>query len=135
MLDCSDHGGAGEARSGTTVTPLASPRAQTFVSSLGYDPEPQVVGLVNRNQEQVRFVVESDRPWLFAYPSEGTLASGEGAQIAVSVSSAGMPAETYHGQLLIRQIPADKEGGDVAEAVHVTFVRVPSGQGALDETR
>jgi hypothetical protein len=135
VLDYSDPSSASETRSGTSVAALASPRAQTFVSSLGYDPEPQVVGLVNRSREQVRFVVESDRPWLFAYPSEGTLASGEGAQIAVSVSSAGMPPETYHGQLVIRQIPADEEGGDVAEAVHVTFVRVPSGQGSLDETR
>ena len=135
VLDRADHGGASKARSGTTVAALASPRAQTFVSSLGYDPEPQVVGLVNRSQEQVRFVVESDRPWLFAYPSEGTLASGEGAQIAVSVSSAGMPPETYHGQLVIRQIPADIAGGDVAEAVHVTFVRVPGGQGSHGDTR
>lgn len=132
VLDSMDHGGAG---SGTTVTALASPRAQTFVSSLGYDPEPQVVGLVNRSQEQVRFVVEADRPWLLAYPSEGTLASGEGARIAVSVSSAGMPPETYQGQLVIRQISAGIAGGDVAEAVHVTFVRVPSGQGSIDETR
>ena len=135
VLDYLDHGGASEARSGTTAAALASPRAQTFVSSLGHDPEQQVVGLVNRSQEQVRFVVESDRPWLFAYPSEGMLASGEGAQIAVSVSSAGMPPETYHGQLVIRQISADIAGGDVAEVVHVTFVRVPSGQGSLDETR
>lgn len=135
VLDRADHGGASKARSGTTVAALASPRAQTFVSSLGYDPEPQVVGLVNRSQEQVRFVVESDRPWLFAYPSEGTLASGEGAQIAVSVSSAGMPPETYHGQLVIRQIPADIAAGDVAEAVHVTFVRVPGGQGSRGDTR
>ena len=135
VLDYSDSGGASETRSGTTVAALASPRAQTFVSSLGYDPEPQVVGLVNRSQQQVRFVVESDRPWLFAYPSEGTLARGEGAQIAVSVSSAGMPPETYHGQLVIRQIPDDIAGGDVAEAVHVTFVRVPIGEGSLDETR
>ncbi len=133
--DYSDHSGAGEARSGTTVAASASPRAQTFVSSLGYDPEPQLVRLVNRSQQQTRFVVESDRPWLYAYPSEGTLASGEGARIAVSVSSAGMPPETYHGQLVIRQIPDDVAGGDVAEAVHVTFVRVPSGQGSLDETR
>ena len=117
------------------MTALASPRAQTFVSSLGYDPEPQVVELVNRSQKQVRFVVESDRPWLLAYPSEGTLASGEGARIAVSVSSAGMPPETYQGQLVIRQNSADTAGRDVAEAVHVTFVRVPSGQGSLDETR
>ena len=94
-----------------------------------------MVGLVNHSQRQMRFVVESDRPWLFAYPSEGTLASGEGAQIAVSVSSAGMPPETYHGQLVIRQIPADIAGGDVAEAVHGTFVRVPNGQGSLDDTR
>lgn len=135
VLDYSDLGGARGAGSGTTVTALASPRAQTFVSSLGYDPEPQLVRLVNRSQEQVRFVVESDRPWLFAYPSEGTLASGEGAQIAVSVSSAGMPPETYHGQLVVRQIPADMAGGDVAEAVRVTFVRVPTGRGSLDETR
>ncbi len=132
VLDSLDHGGAG---SGTTVTALASPRAQTFVSSLGYDPEPQLVRLVNRSQEQVRFVVEADRPWLLAYPSEGTLASGEGARIAVSVSSAGMPPETYQGQLVIRQISADTAGREVAEAVHVTFVRVPSGQGSLDETR
>ncbi len=132
VLDSLDHGGAG---SGTTVTALASPRAQTFVSSLGYDPEPQLVRLVNRSEKQVRFMVESDRPWLLAYPSEGTLASGEGARIAVSVSSAGMPPETYQGQLVIRQISADTAGRDVAEAVHVTFVRVPSGQGSLDETR
>lgn len=135
VLDHSDSGGASDARSGTTVAALASPRAQTFVSSLGYDPEPQVVGLVNRSQEQVRFLVESDRPWLFAYPSEGTLASGEGAQIAVSVSSAGMPPETYHGQLVIRQISADIAGDGVAEAVHVTFVRVPSVQTSLGDTR
>lgn len=137
VLDFPDSGGAGEATSwrSTTMTALASPRAQTFVSSLGHDPEPQVVRLVNRSQRQTRFVVKSDRPWLFAYPSEGTLASGETARVAVSVSSAGMPPETYNGQLAIRQIPADSAGAGVAEAVHVTFVAVPSGGGSLDETR
>jgi len=137
VLGYSDHGGASAAGSGTsvTVTALASPRAQTFVSSLGYDPEPQVVRLVNRSQEQTRFVVESDRPWLFAYPSHGTLASGESAQIAVGVSSAGIPPETYHGQLVIQQIPADRGETGAAETVHVTFVRVPNGQGSLDKTQ
>lgn len=137
VLDYSDYGGASEAASGTSaiMTALASPRAQTFVSSLGHDPEPQVVGLVNHSQQRARFVVESDRPWLFAYPSEGTLASGESAQIAVSVSSAGIPPETYRGQLVIRQIPADVAGVGVAGAVHVTFVSVPSGPGPLGETR
>lgn len=137
VLGYSDRGGAGEAGSGTSmaVTALASPRAQTFVSSLGYDPEPQVVRLVNHSQEQTRFVVESDRPWLFAHPSEGTLARGESAQIVVSVSSAGIPPETYRGQLVIRQIPADVAGVGVAEAVHVTYVSVPSGRGSLRATR
>jgi len=137
VLDHSDHDGASEAGSGTraTVTALASPRAQTFVSPPGYDPEPQVLGLVNHSQRQTRFVVESDRPWLFAYPSEGTLASGESAQIVVSVSSAGIPPETYRGQLVIRQIPADAAGVGVAEAVHVTFVSVPSGRGSLRATQ
>ena len=137
VLAYSDHGGASEAGSGTraTVTALASPRAQTFVSSLGYDPEPQVVELVNHSQGQTRFVVESDRPWLFAYPSQGTLASGESAQIAVSVSSVGIPPETYHGQLVIQQIPAESGGAGVAGTVNVTFVSVPSGRGSLGETQ
>ena len=134
VLDHSDSAGS-EARSGTSASALASLRAQTFASPPGYDPEPQVLGLVNHSHQQTRFVVESDRPWLFAHPSEGTLASGESAQIVVSVSSAGMPPETYRGQLVIRQIPADVAGVGVAEAVHVTFVSVPSGPGPLGETQ
>ena len=132
-----DYSGAvgSEARSGTSASGLASLRAKTFVSPLGYDPEPQVLGLVNHSQQQTRFVVESDRPWLFAYPSEGTLASEESVQIAVSVSSAGIPPETYRGQLVIRQIPADVAGVGVAETVYVTFVSVPSGRGPLGETQ
>ena len=135
VLDHSGSGGGSEARSGARaiMTASASPRAQTFVSPPAYDPEPQVVELVNHSHERTRFAVESDRPWLFAYPSEGTLASGESAQIVVSVSSAGIPPETYRGQLVIRQIPADVAGVGVAEAVHVTFVSVPSGRGPLGE--
>ena len=134
VLDYSDSVGS-EARPPTSASDFASLRAQTFVSPPGYDPEPQVLGLVNHSQQQARFVVESDRPWLFAYPSEGTLASGDSAQIVVSVSSAGIPPETYRGQLVIRQIPADVAGVGVAEAVHVTFVSVPSGRGPLAETQ
>ena len=134
VLDSPDFSGS-EARSGTSPSDFASLRAQTFVSPPGYDPEPQVLGLVNHSLQQMRFVVESDRPWLFAYPSEGTLASGESAQILVKVSSAGIAPETYHGQLVIRQIPADIAAVGVAEAVHVTFVSVPSDRGSLGETR
>lgn len=134
VLDYSDSVGS-EIRSGTIASDLASLRAKTFVSPPGYDPEPQVLGLANHSQQQTRFVVESDRPWLFAYPSEGTLASGESAQIVVSVSSAGIPPETYRGQLVIRQIPADAAEGGAAEAVHVTFVSVPSGPEPLGATR
>ena len=137
VLDYFDHVGASDTGSGkgATATSLASPRAQTFVSPLGYDPEPQLVWLVNHSQEPTRFVVESDRPWLHAYPSQGTLASGAGAQIAVSVSSAGMPPETYRGRLVVQQTPAASAGADVAETVHVTFVSVPSGRGPLGETQ
>lgn len=134
VLDYSGSVGSG-VRSGTITSDLASLRAQTFVSPPGYDPEPQVLGLVNHSQQQTRFVVESDSPWLFAYPSEGTLASGESAQIVVSVSSAGIPPETYRGQLVIRQIPADVAGGGVAETVPVTFVSVPSGRRPLGVTQ
>ena len=94
-----------------------------------------MVGLVNHNQSQLRFVIASDRQWLFAYPSEGTLASGEGAQIAVSVSSAGMPPETNHGQFVIRRTPADSAGAGIAETVRVTFGGVPDSGGPLGETR
>lgn len=134
VLDYSGSVGSG-VRSETIASDVASLRAKTFVSPLGYDPEPQVLGLVNHSQQQMRFVVESDRPWLFAYPSEGTLARGESTQIAVSVSSAGIPPETYRGQLVIRQIPADVVGVGVAETVHVTFVSVPSGRGPVGETQ
>lgn len=137
VLDYSDHVGASDTGSGrgAPATPLARPRAQTFVAPLGYDPEPQVVWLANHSQGPTRFVVESDRPWLRAYPSQGTLASGAGAQITVSVSSAGMPPETYRGRLVVQQTPADSAGDDVAETVHVTFVSVPGGPGPLGETQ
>ena len=135
--DHSNHGGASGAGAGTSaiMAALASPRAQTFVSPPGHDPEPQRVWLVNHSQQQMRFVVESDRAWLFAYPSEGTLAGGERAEIAASVSSAGMPPETYRGRLVVQQTPADSAEAGVAQTVHVTFVSVPSGRGPLGDTQ
>ena len=120
---------------GAILATWVSPRAQTFVSPLGYDPAPQVVGLVNDGPREMRFVVESDEPWLAVYPREGTLARGERAQIKVSVLSAGMAPETYRGQLVIRQTPADTSDEGLADTVDVTFVAVPDGGAALDETR
>ncbi len=120
---------------GPSVPAWARPRAQTFVSSLAYDPEPQVVELVNHAAGPTRFVAESDRPWLSIYPREGTLASGERAQITVSVSAAGMAPETYRGRLVIRQTPAGSSANGLAETVDVTLVAVPSSDGPLVETR
>ena len=113
----------------------ARPRAQTFVSSLGYDPDPQVVRLVNHAAGPIRFEVESDRRWLSVYPREGTLMQGERAQIAVSVSAAGMVPETYRGRLVIRQTPVGIPADGLAETVDVTLVAVPSDGGPLVETR
>jgi hypothetical protein len=129
--------GAADAGRGASPSapPWTRPRAQTFVSSAAYDPVPQVVELVNHGAGPTRFVVESDRPWLSIYPREGTLASGERAQIAVSVSAAGMVPETYRGRLVIRQIPAGILADSLAETVAVTLVAVPSGDGPLVETR
>ena len=120
---------------GPSVPAWARPRAQTFVSSLGYDPEPQVVELVNHGAGPTRFVVEPDGPWLSIYPRVGTLESGESAQIAVSVSAAGMAPETYRGRLVIRQTPAGIPAGGLVETVDVTLVAVPSSDGLLVETR
>ena len=120
---------------GTILATWVSPRAQTFVSPPGHDPVPQVVGLVNDGTRPMRFVVESDRPWLSVYPREGTLAGGERAQIRVSVSSAGMAPETYGAQLVIRQIPADMSGVSRADTVEVVYVAVPYDAAALGETR
>ena len=53
-----------------------------FASPLGYDPELQVVELVNCSQDETRFVVESDRTCMFACPSQGAPSSGEEAQTA-----------------------------------------------------
>lgn len=58
--------------------------------------------------------VESGQPWLIPYPSNGMLADGRIAQIAVSVSSA---------------------GAGVTETVQVTFVAVPSNARPLGQTR
>ena len=129
-------GSSGTGRGGGAIlASWVSPRAQTFVSPLGYDPAPQVVGLVNDGPQEMRFVVESDKPWLAIYPREGTLARGERAQIKVSVLSAGMAPETYRGQLVIRQIPVDTPDEGVAGTVDVTFVAVPDAGAALGETR
>ena len=113
----------------------ARPRAQTFVSSAAYDPVPQVVELVNQGAGPTRFVVESDRPWLSIYPREGTLASGERAQIGVSIAAAGMAPETYRGRLVIRQMPAGMPTDGLTETVDVTLVAVPSGDAPLVQTR
>ncbi len=116
----------------------ASPRAQTFVASLGLDPAAQALEIVNYGGQTERFVVESNRRWLSVYPSDVTLAGGERAQLTVRVSSAGLPPETYRGALLVR--PMGGEPGAVApcnlaEAVAVTLVAVPHGNGGLGASR
>lgn len=136
VLDYSDYGGAREAASGTcaTMTSLASPSAQAFMSPLGNDPESQALGLVNHGQQRIRFVVGPDRPWLFHYPCQGTEASGASAPIVLSVSSAGRAPETYRRQLVVRQAPEDGTVAGVADTEYVTFVAVPADSGLLDET-
>ncbi len=113
----------------------ASPRAQTFVSPPGFDPAPQGIALRNDGPGPLRFVVESDRPWLSAYPNEGSLASGERARIEVSVVTAGVPPETHRGELTIRPIGAGLENASALATVDVTFVAVPSDGGFRSDSQ
>ena len=100
----------------------ASPRALTFVSPPDSDRAPQVVRLMNEGYGSLRYLIDSDRSWLFVAPSDGSLLRRAHVEIEVSVQRAGVWLDTHRGQLTIT--PAGQEDGNPEgiAAIPVTFV-------------
>ena len=100
----------------------ASPRALTFVSPPDSDPAPQVIRLTNEGSGSLRYLIDSDRSWLFVSPSDGSLLSGAHVEIEVGVQSAGVWPDTHRGQLTITPAGQEDQDPEGIAAIPVTFV-------------
>lgn len=102
-----------------------SPRALTFVSPLDADPPTQVVRLTNRGSTPFRYVLDSDKTWLTAYPANGTLAAGATTEARVSALSAGTWPDTHGGQISVTLTALDGQIPETLAPIPVAFVVTP----------
>ena len=107
--------------------PAASPRALTFVASLGSDPAEQAIQLTNIGNAAWRYRIDSDQAWLAATPSLSAVPAGESAVASVRVTGSGLTPDTHNATL--RLVPLDQAGAVAIATIEipVMFVSVPVG--------
>lgn len=117
-----------ETEASPRLSAAASPQALTFVAPPGSDPAAQVVRVTNSGNSTASFSFVGDRVWLFANPSQLSIASGATAEIRVSALGAGMDTDTHNGHLNVLYSATNDLTHDTLAAIPVTFVVVPASE-------
>ncbi|HSU14349.1 BACON domain-containing protein [Longimicrobium sp.] len=107
-IDVSAPGASGSPRSiPVTLTVSSAPvlgvsaTTFSFAALAGTNPAAQPVTITNTGGGTLAWSASDDAPWLTVTPASGSLASNAGAQAALSVSTAGLAAGTYHATVTL----------------------------------
>ena len=98
-----------------------STRALTLVSFPNMDAVTDVIRLANHGDAPVQYAIRPERPWLSASSRSASVAPGEGIDLEVTATRAGLPHDLHEGELTITS------GQETAkfESLRVTFVVLP----------
>ncbi|MCB1071165.1 MAG: hypothetical protein KDL31_12495, partial [Kiritimatiellae bacterium] len=97
---------------------LTSPGTLSFVATNGAaNPDTQTFGLTNNGVSTLNFQLATNATWLTVSPVSGSLATGAGQQITVTVDATGLPIGIQNGLILV----SDPAATNDPQYVNVSF--------------